>query len=355
MSCNTDDRLIVREAFVAPPPGDRGIDPALLGGSFHHRYETYRPRIQFYSQSRSDRCDAYRVFPGMVMLIVDVACSHPFESRLTGQDIVEFHYRLSGSITIAGTWGEVRVRDPSCLIWYQPNGCDDAAEQMGARGTARETWISLYCDRTWLCERTGRYASWLLESLASDTDFGANAPRFRILPPRGGTGRIVGDLIQMRGDSALDWLYCTAKATELLCMTLREAQPGGGLHESVRRTTEADHRLLQQARDLLAAQFAAPPRLPELARRIGMNPTKLCSLFQHRYHESMYDFVRRRRLERARELLVDSRLQVRQVASEVGYRHHSTFTAAFTKYFGVTPKDAVVTQGGWQSHRSLRI
>lgn len=335
-----DDRLIVAEAFVAPPLEESGIASVPLSRSFHHRYESYRPRMQFYSRSRTDRCDAYRVFPGMVMLIVDVACSHPFESRLTGQDIVEFHYRLSGSIAIEGTWGEVRVHDPSCLIWYQPNGCDDAAERIGARGSGRETWISLYCDRAWLCQRTGRYATWLLESLESNTDFEAGAPRYRLQPQRGVTGRIVGDLIQTRRDSALDWLYCTAKATELLCTTLKEAPHAGGMRGSAHRTSDAEQRLLQQARDLLEAQFAAPPRLPDLARRVGMNSTKLCALFQQRYGESMYDFVRRRRLERAHELLSRTGMQVSQVAIAVGYRHHSTFTAAFTKHFGVTPKKA---------------
>ena len=341
-----DDRMIVEEAFVTPPPEESGVASVPLSGSFQHRYKSYRPRMQFYSHDRSDRCDAYRVFPGMVMLIVDVACSRPFESRLTGQDIVEFHYRLSGSIAIEGTWGQVRIHDPSCLIWYQPNGCDDAAEQIGARGNGRETWISLYCDRAWLCERTGRYAAGLLESLASNTEFGAGAPRFRLQPQRGVTGRIVGDLMQTRADSALDWLYCTAKATELLCTTLKEAQFAGDLQQSAPWTSEADQRLLEQTRALLEARFATPPRLPELARRIGMNPTKLCALFQHRYGESMYDFVRRRRLERAYELLIRSGLQVSQVATAVGYRHHSTFTAAFTKHFGVTPKSAVAARNG---------
>jgi AraC-like DNA-binding protein len=338
-----DDRMIVEEAFITPPSDESGGACVLLSRSFHHRYKSYRPRMQFYSRNRSDRCDAYRIFPGMVMLIVDVASSRPFESRLTGQDIVEFHYRLSGSIAIEGTWGHVRVHDPSCLIWYQPTGCDDAAEQIGARGNGRETWISLYCDRAWLCERTGRCATWLLESLASNTEFGVGAPRFRLQPQRGVTGRIVSDLMQTRGDSALDWLYSTAKATELLCTTLKEARLAGDLHGSARRPSETDQRLLQQARDLLEAQFATPPRLPELARRVGMNPTKLCALFQNRYGESMYDFVRRRRLERAHELLTRSGLQVSQVATAVGYRHHSTFTAAFTQHFGVTPKNAIAT------------
>ena len=69
-----------------------------------------------------------------------------------------------------------------------------------------------------------------------------------------------------------------------------------------------------------------------------MNSTKLCALFRQRYEESIFTFVRRRRLECAHDLLACSGLQVRQAAAAVGYRHHSSFTAAFTKHFGFVPK-----------------
>lgn len=342
MLSTSDDRLIVAEAFVTPPCADGTETPAPAPtSSFHDRYESYRPRIQFYSRDRSDRCDAYRVSSGMVMLVVDVDCTHPFESRLSGQDIVEFHCRVSGSIVIGGTWGELQIRDPSCLIWYQPFGCNDAAERLGAGrsdGLGRETWVSLYCDRGWLCAHAGEYATELLESLAKDAPCGVGAPHFRLQPQRGPIGRIVGELLRARGDSALNWLYCTSKAAELLYVWLKDARHGAAHGRRTRRLSATDQRLLQQARDLLESRFAAPPRLSSLARRVGMNPSKLCALFKLRFGESVFDFVRRRRLEHARDLLTQSKMQVSQVAAAVGYRHHSTFTAAFTHHFGMAPK-----------------
>ncbi len=361
MSSTPSDRLLVAEEFVTPPLTDDVVAHASqLTRSFHHRYEAYRPRIQFYSRNRTDRCDAYRVSAGMLMLVVDVDCTHPFESRLSGQDIVEFHYRLSGSIVIGGTWGELRIREPSCLIWYQPFGCNDAAEQLGSSGPGgpnRETWVSLYCDRAWLSAHTGEYATQLLESLASDARLRAGAPHFRLQPQHGTTGRIIGELLRSRGDGALNWLYCTTKAAELLYVSLKDAHDGAALGDALRRISDTDQRLLQQARGLLESQFAAPPRLSALARRVGMNPTKLCALFKLRFGESVFDFVRRRRLEHAHDLLTRSGLQVCQVAMAVGYRHHSTFTAAFTRHFGVAPKRAqhgALTDGNGQVLDAVR-
>ena len=75
--------------------------------------------------------DTYYLSPWMVMAVVDVASAERFESPLRGQNILEFHYRISGAIELAGSWGECRVFEPACLLWFQPNGCDDVSERLG--------------------------------------------------------------------------------------------------------------------------------------------------------------------------------------------------------------------------------
>jgi len=61
--------------------------------------------------------------------------------------------------------------------------------------------------------------------------------------------------------------------------------------------------------------------------------------------------VRRERLEFARELLRTSDLQVQQIARRVGYAHHGSFTAAFTRQFGYSPKKVVraTSSSSWSS------
>ena len=123
MSHSPGSHQLIQESFVTPRRDDSTVAQVpQLTSPFCRRYEAYRTPIRFFARSPSDRCDAYRVSPGMVMLIVDVNCADAFTSRLSGQDIVELHYRLSGSISIFGSWGQVEQSDPSCLIWYQPYG-----------------------------------------------------------------------------------------------------------------------------------------------------------------------------------------------------------------------------------------
>ncbi len=329
------------EEFVAPRMEDGAARPKnWFIGSFEERYRSYRPSVEFYRRNPTDRYDAYRVSPGFVMLVVDADSPRQFERRRSGHDIVEFHFRHSGTLVLVGAWGELRVPDSSNLIWYQPNCCSDVAERV--ESCARQTWVSLYCDREWLCGHAGRYATKLLDSLAEGGGCRGSlgAPWFIEQPQCYSIADITNRLLQTRGDGALDWLYCITKATELLYVTLKLALSARGSNLTRRHVSEADQRALLRARELLKAQFATPPQLTSLARQVGLNPSKLCTLFQDRFGESLFDFVRRQRLEHAQELLTRSGLQIRQIATAVGYRHHSTFTAAFTRHFGLAPKRA---------------
>jgi AraC-like DNA-binding protein len=301
------------------------------------RYLATRPQLRFRVHAPANRCDTYYVAPWLLMTVVDVGCVARFESALCGQDIVEFHFRLSGSIELAGSWGAVRLREPACLLWYQPRGCDDASERVGDPGRSRESWVSLYCDRTTLLGMADGASHELLDVLAAP-ELNRSVPQFRICPRIGVMLPVLREIVRAHTADPLHWMLTTARAHELLYMTLLSAELLSGAQALTARLTPRDRRSLTLARNLLIEQYVCPPDLGVLARRVGMSPARLCSGFRRQFGLSTSEFVRRRRMEVARELLHDSDLQVRQVAHAVGYSHHSTFTAAFARHFGVAPK-----------------
>jgi AraC-like DNA-binding protein len=301
------------------------------------RYLATRPQLRFRVHAPANRCDTYYVAPWLLMTVVDVGCVARFESALCGQDIVEFHFRLSGSIELAGSWGAVRLREPACLLWYQPRDCDDASERVGDPGRSRESWVSLYCDRTTLLGMADGASHELLDVLAAP-ELNRSVPQFRICPRIGVMLPVLREIVRAHTADPLHWMLTTARAHELLYMTLRSAELLSGAQALTARLTPRDRRSLTLARNLLIEQYVCPPDLGVLARRVGMSPARLCSGFRRQFGLSTSEFVRRRRMEVARELLHDSDLQVRQVAHAVGYSHHSTFTAAFARHFGVAPK-----------------
>ncbi len=331
-------RFEIAETRVVVPPQLQCLQTADAARSqFAARYLAYRHPLRFSSDDRGNRCDTYYLSPWMVMAVVDVASVEQFESPLQGQDIVEFHYRISGAIEIGGSWGHCRLSEPSWLLWFQPQGCDDASERLGAEPHGRETWVSLYCDRGWLEQLNERAATRLETALHADEE-GPLVPRYRAGPHIGATLPLLRDMVRANRDDPLHWLYACAKANELLYTTLSNIGLFAPLSAGRLKLTLRDRRQLHAIRDALAADFVAPPRLPVLARRAGMNHSKLCSGFRQLFGETTAEFVRRQRLEFAQQLLRTSDLQVQQIARRAGYAHHGSFTAAFTRQFGYSPK-----------------
>jgi AraC-like DNA-binding protein len=331
-------RIEVCETQVVVPPELQCLQTADAARSpFAQRYLAYRRPLQFSCGDPSNRCDTYYLSPWMVMAVVDVASVGRFESPLQGQDILEFHYRMSGTIEIAGSWGDCRLLEPAWLLWFQPHGCDDASERLGAAGLGRETWVSLYCDRSWLNQVNERAAS-RLEAAISPRQESVPRPQYRSAAHIGATLPLLRDIMRANREDPLHWLYACAKANELLYVTLSSMDAAAQPESGRLKLTSRDRRQLHAIRDALAADFVAPPRLHDLARRAGMNYSKLCSGFRQLFGETTAEFLRRQRLEFAHELLRTSDLQVQQIAQRAGYAHHGSFTAAFTRQFGYSPK-----------------
>ena len=75
----------------------------------------------------------------------------------------------------------------------------------------------------------------------------------------------------------------------------------------------------------------------EVAERLYTSRSKLCATFKAQTGESLGAYIRRRRMERAQDLLADSALTIAQVAERLGYPQQAAFAQAFKQYTGMTP------------------
>ena len=80
------------------------------------------------------------------------------------------------------------------------------------------------------------------------------------------------------------------------------------------------------------------PSIDELAKTAMMSTTKLKTKFKETYGMKLYEYFKRNRLEKAREMLQSGRYTVKQAGQHVGYSNMSNFTKAFKKEFGILPK-----------------
>lgn len=86
--------------------------------------------------------------------------------------------------------------------------------------------------------------------------------------------------------------------------------------------------------------LTTPIRLSLLAQIATMSETKLKRLFSQRYHMSVTEYIQRKRMNIAENLLLTTTLQIQDIARAVGYKSPSKFATYYHKYKGCHPREA---------------
>ena len=132
-------------------------------------------------------------------------------------------------------------------------------------------------------------------------------------------------------------LYLESKTLELIAHNLAQLIVNKNGHNRPFTLLPSDIERVREAGDVLIRNLENPPSLLELARQVGINKNKLNQGFQQVFGNSVFEYLRIRRLERARELLESKEKNVTEAAFEVGYAQQSNFTKAFKRHFGTNP------------------
>jgi transcriptional regulator GlxA family with amidase domain len=103
-----------------------------------------------------------------------------------------------------------------------------------------------------------------------------------------------------------------------------------------RRAPWVDPRI-QRVRGLINRNLHQKLLLRELARSTALSVSRLCHLFKSQTGAAPARYLRSLRMEKARELLENSSLSVKEVAAAVGRDSVSHFVQDFKKAYGATP------------------
>lgn len=75
----------------------------------------------------------------------------------------------------------------------------------------------------------------------------------------------------------------------------------------------------------------------QVANMVNISEKHLCRLFIKRFGMPPQQYLRKLRMEQARQLLTHTSLPVKSISNSVGYKSQSSFSASFCDYFGVSP------------------
>jgi len=124
-----------------------------------------------------------------------------------------------------------------------------------------------------------------------------------------------------------------AAAFQELLLWLAHAFTGTAQATATTRLQKTLDRLIIKLED----QLAAPLRVPALAREAGLSQNYLARQFRQRFRMTIQRYVLLRRMEQAKNLLVNTELAVKAIGVHVGYADPQHFNKAFRRVTGVCP------------------
>jgi AraC-like DNA-binding protein len=96
-------------------------------------------------------------------------------------------------------------------------------------------------------------------------------------------------------------------------------------------------RHLLRARDLIDARYFEPLSVDDLARTAHLSRAHFSREFHRAFGESPHAYLLTRRLERAAALLRTTDRSVADICFSIGLHSVGSFTASFTRTYGVSP------------------
>lgn len=96
--------------------------------------------------------------------------------------------------------------------------------------------------------------------------------------------------------------------------------------------------------DFLADNLSERITIEELAAKYHINPTTLKETFKSEYGTSLALHMKKHRMEKAAELMINTSKSLGQISREVGYKSQSRFVTAFKSLYNMSPTQFKKTQ-----------
>ncbi|MFH1740521.1 MAG: helix-turn-helix domain-containing protein, partial [bacterium] len=103
------------------------------------------------------------------------------------------------------------------------------------------------------------------------------------------------------------------------------------------RSTGGSAALVEQVAEFLNQYYYLPLSSQVIAQALGFDPSYFAKVFKQYARESLTDYLKRVRLNRAQRLLRDPYLSILEVAERTGFADPSYFTRVFRSAVGMTP------------------
>jgi AraC family transcriptional activator of pyochelin receptor len=260
-----------------------------------------------------------------------------YRQLVSGSDWIHIQFRLNGGgcEDIART-GVVQTPEGSCIVSRYPESCVVERTVDTRRGWKVACLFATPAALMDLLDAPAaslpEYVLWLAHRAHGDA-------RSTALPLQSSMVIAVNDILSCPFRGWNRRAYMHGKSLELLSSVIHALANANSIGASTLRLSASDLERIALARSVMCAQLESTLTLSELARKAGLNRSKLALGFKAVYGVSVQAFWRDAKLDRALQMLRDGEVPVTAVALGVGYSELSSFTRAFTRRYGIAPRE----------------
>lgn len=103
--------------------------------------------------------------------------------------------------------------------------------------------------------------------------------------------------------------------------------------------SDTDYQAILATIEYLNTDLSSEASLNQLAVKACMSPSKFKYVFKSVTKLTLSDYLFRKRMEHSCDLLLHSRLNIADIAQNVGYKNAGSFTVQFKRYMGTLPTE----------------
>lgn len=147
--------------------------------------------------------------------------------------------------------------------------------------------------------------------------------------------------------STLSRLHANVRLAEVLITLLKRAETKESSTDD--QHTHVDQKRIEVAIVLMQEKLLEDLSLEAMARAAGLSVGHFSHLFRKFTGQSPVEYLIKLRIERAKELIEDIGLTIKQVSHYSGFKDYSHFSKLFTRFTGVSPsqyREMVLVQRG---------
>lgn len=109
------------------------------------------------------------------------------------------------------------------------------------------------------------------------------------------------------------------------------------LNVTLQSKNRSDSRLAKSIEEVVLANFSQRLRLRDISARLGFNGDYLDLVFRKARGKTIAQFIRDRRIEEAKWMLLKTSLQIKEVSARCGFSNAAHFTRSFAEATGILP------------------